>query len=161
MIKFKPITDFKPGQIQRLIKSCYQGLIEYYPHEKDRFYYQWENDDKAAFQNIDTIGKHILFSCINSDLVGYFSWDDRQFPNGIVGQNCILPDYQGHGYGARQIEKNIEIFRKSNFITVFAETGDHDFFIPAHKMYEKSGFKIKEKRKGDLYDIIEYIIQLN
>src|SRR5690554_2293590 len=98
MIEFKPITDFKPGQIQQMTKICYRDLIEYYPNEKDRLYHQWENEDKLAFQDIDTIGRHILFSCIENNLIGFFSWDDRQFPNGIVGQNCILPDFQGQGY---------------------------------------------------------------
>ncbi|MFW9973271.1 MAG: GNAT family N-acetyltransferase [Candidatus Odinarchaeota archaeon] len=161
MIEFKPITDYKPGQIQELTKNCYRGLIEYFPNERNRLYNQWEDKDKLTFQNIDTIGRHILFSCIENNLIGFFSWDDRQFPNGIVGQNCILPDCQGNGYGARQIEKIIEILKISKFKSLSAETGDHKFFIPAHKMYEKCGFKIKEKRKGDLFDIIEYIVELN
>lgn len=161
MIKFKPITDFKPGQIQKLTKKCYHDLIEYFPNEKNRLHHQWETEDKLAFRNIDTIGRHILFSCIENSIIGFFSWDDRQFPNGIIGQNCILPDYRENGYGARQIKKIIEILGIDNFKTLSAKTGDHKFFIPAHKMYEKCGFKIKEKRKGELFDIIEYTAELN
>lgn len=41
------------------------------------------------------------------------------------------------------------------------ETGDQIFFIPAQKMYEKCRFKIKEKRSGELFDIIKYILELN
>ena len=156
MLEFKPITDFKPGQIQETIKKCYHNLIEYFPGEKNRLYHQWENEDKLTFQHIDTIGRHFLFSCIKNNLAGFFSWDDRQFQNGVVGQNCILPNYQGNGYGVRQIEKITEIFRINNFKTLTTETGEHDFFIPAHKMYKKCGFKIKEKRKGEIFDIIEY-----
>lgn len=161
MIEFKTIRDFKPGQIQKLTKNCYHGLIEYFPNEKNRLYHKWEYEDKLAFQNIDTIGRHILFSCIENKTIGFFSWDDRQFPNGMIGQNCILPDFQGHGYGTRQIEKIIDILKIDNFKFLFAETGDHKFFYPAHKMYEKNGFKIKEKRKGDLFDLIEYFMELN
>jgi GNAT superfamily N-acetyltransferase len=161
MIKHRPISDFKPGQIQELIKKCYQDLIDYFPSEKEKLYHQWENEDKAAFKKMETIGKLILFSCIEKNLIGFISWDNRQFPNGIVGQNCILPDYQGHGYGTKQLEKIIDILRNDKFKTLSAETGDHDFFIPARKMYEKCGFIIKEKRKGYLFDTIEYIVQLN
>ena len=159
-MEFKPITDFKPGQIQELTKNCYRGFIEYFPDEKNRLYHQWENEDKLAFQNIDTIGRHILFSIIENNLIGFFSWDERKFPNGIVGQNCILPDFQEHGYGAQQIEKIIDILKTNKFKTLSADTGDHKFFTPAHKMYEKNGFKIKQKRKGDLFDIIEYFLEL-
>ena len=161
MIEFRPISDFKRGQIQTLIKKCYQGLIDYFPGEKERFYHQWEKEDRLAFENMETIGRHVLFSCIDTNITGLFSWDDRQFPNAVIGQNCILPDFRGNGYGAKQIEKIIKIVKNDNFKTLTAETGDHNFFIPAHKMYEKCGFKIKEKRKGDLFDIIEYSVMLN
>ena len=161
MVEFKPITDFKPGQIQELTKKCYSDLIEYFPNEKDRFYHQWEKEDRLAFQNLETIGRHIIFSCIENNIIGFCSWDERQFPKGIVGQNCILPYYQGNGYGTGQIEKIIEIFQINKFKSLSAVTGDHNFFKPAHKMYEKCGFKIKEKRKGDLFDLIEYILKLN
>jgi len=161
MIEFRPITNFKPGKIQELIKNCYRGLIEYFPNEKNRLYHQWENEDKLAFQNIATIGRHILFSCIENNTIGLFSWDNRQFPNGIIGQNCILPDFQGNGYGTQQIEKIIDILKINNFKTLSVETGSHEFFIPSLKMYEKNGFKIKEKREGELFDIIEYIVELN
>lgn len=161
MIEFKPITDFEPGQIQELTKICYLDLFGYFPNEKERFYHQWENEDRLAFQNIDTIGRHIQFSCIENNIIEFFSWDDRQFPKGNVGQNCILPSYQGQGYGTRQIKKIIEILKINNFKTLSAVTGDHIFFIPAHKMFEKCGFIIKEKRKGDLFDIVEYFVKLN
>ena len=161
MIEFKPLTDYQPGQIQELIKKCYSELFDYSPNEKNRLYRQWENEDNLAYKNINTIGRNILFSCIENNTIGYFSWDNRQFPNGIVGQNCILPNYRGHGYGTRQIEKIIEIFKIENFKTLTVKTGEHQFFIPAQKIYEKCGFKIKEKRKGEIFNIIEYILELN
>ena len=157
MINFKPINNFKPGQIHKLVKICYQGLIEYFPNEKQRLYHQWENEDKAAFQNMNTIGRQVLFTCFNDKLIGYFCWDDRQYPIGMVGQNCILPDYQGLGYGMKQIEMIKNIFKDKKFEKMTAVTGDHKFFIPAQKMYEKCGLEIKEKRKGDLFELIEYI----
>jgi hypothetical protein len=33
--------------------------------------------DREAFDNPDTIGKYVLFTCINDIPIGYFSWDDR------------------------------------------------------------------------------------
>lgn len=95
MIEYKPIDLFEPGLIEKLLKSSYKDLFRWFPNEKQRLYDQWEQEDKEAFNNPDTIGRHILFTCINDNPVGYFSWDDRQYSVGIVGQNCILPDYQG------------------------------------------------------------------
>jgi GNAT superfamily N-acetyltransferase len=156
MITYKPINDFKQGLIQKLITNCYKGLIEYFPDEKQRFYCQWEQEDKNAFQNIDAVGKYVLFTCINDNPIGYFSWDDRQYPLGIVGQNCILPNYQGQGYGKKQIELMIQIFQDKKFNEIKAITGDHEFFMSARKMYINCGFQEQRKMKGDLFKLVEF-----
>ena len=161
MTTFKPIDNFQPGQIEELIKVCYRGLIELFPAEKNRFYQQWEYEDKLAFQNMDTIGRNAMFTCIDDSPIGYFSWDNRHYPNGIIGQNCILPDYQRLGYGKAQIELIKKIFKDNKFKTITAITGDHDFFNPAQKMYKECGFDIHNRRKGDLFNLIEYIGYLN
>jgi GNAT superfamily N-acetyltransferase len=83
----------------------------------------------------------VLFICINDSPVGYFSWDDRQYPVGIIGQNCILLIHQGQGYGRKQIEFVIKIFQDSKFKQTNVVTGDHEFFIPAQKMYASCGFQ--------------------
>jgi len=161
MISFKPINNFQSGQIQELIKNCYRDLIECFPTEKQRFYLQWEYEDKQAFQNIDTIGRNVMFTCLNDTPIGYFSWEDRQFPTGIVGQNCILPIHQRQGYGKSQMEMIKKLFKDRNFETIIATTGDHEFFKPAQKMYLSCGFQLHSKRKGDLFELIEYIGDLN
>ena len=88
---------------------------------KTGFIINGKNEDYLAYNN-NKIGKNILFSCIGNNTIGYFSWDNRQFPNGIVGQNRILPNYRGRGYGTRQIEKTIEIFKIKNFKTLTVKT---------------------------------------
>ncbi|HEY5125340.1 MAG TPA: GNAT family N-acetyltransferase, partial [Ignavibacteria bacterium] len=145
MINYKTIDNFKPGLIQKIIKTSYKQLIDFFPDEKQKLYDQWEKEDKDTFNNRDTIGKHILFTCFNDNPIGFFSWDDRQYPLGIVGQNCILPNFQGHGYGKKQIEMIIRIFQDKKFNEIRAITGYHEFFISSQKMYVSCGFK--EQRK--------------
>lgn len=156
MISYKKINAFRPGDIQRLLKESYQDLIAYFPFEKDNFYNQWEKEDNDAFKNIDTIGQNLLFTCVNDLPVGYFSWDIRNGPLGVIGQNCILPDYQNRGYGTKQIEQIISIFREYNFTEISVTTGGHMFFRPAQTMYGKCGFQLRERVKGKLFDQIEY-----
>jgi Acetyltransferase (GNAT) family. len=156
MITHKPIDFFEQGLIQKLLKDSYKNLFQYFPDEKQRLYDQWEREDKEAFNNPDTIGRHVLFTCINDNPVGYFSWDDRQYPLGIVGQNCILPDYQGQGLGKRQIELIIKIFQQRKFNEIRAITGDHEFFITAQKMYLMCGFRELRKTRGDLFKLVEF-----
>ncbi len=160
MIDFKEIDNFKPGLIEQLLKTCYKGLIDYFPEEKQRLFCQWEKEDSEAFNNLETIGRHVKFSCLDNNAIGYFSWDDRQYPLGIIGQNCILPNFQGQGYGKEQIELIIEIFQDKNFKEVKAITGDHDFFMPAQKIYISCGFKVQKRLKGDLFSLIEFSKQI-
>ena len=156
MIDYKGIADFKPGLIEKILKTCYRQLIEFFPNEKDRFYRQWENEDKEAFINQDTIGNSILFTCIDNNPIGYFSWDNRQYPVGLVGQNCILPEFQGQGYGKRQIEYIVKIFQDRGYKEIKAITGDHKFFISAQKMYISCEFQEIGILQGDLFKLIEF-----
>jgi GNAT superfamily N-acetyltransferase len=160
MVEYKTIENFKPGLIEKLVKTCYKRLIDYFPYEKQRFYHQWEKEDNEAFSNPEIIGKYVLFTCISNNPIGYFSWDDRQYPLGIVGQNCILPNYQGLGYGRKQIELIIKIFQDKKFNEIRAITGDHDFFISAKKMYTNCGFQEQRIMKGDLFELIEFSKQI-
>ena len=160
MVLYKTIDSFNPGIIERLLKESYNGLLNYFPTEKQRLYDQWEKEDKITFNNYDTIGKHVLFSCIADTVIGYFSWDDRSFPKGIVGQNCIVPDYRRQGYGKAQIEKIENIFRNTNFKIIFALTGNHIFFESARKTYLSCGFREHQRFHGELFEKIEYIKEI-
>jgi GNAT superfamily N-acetyltransferase len=156
MIDFKTIEYFRPGLIEKILKTCYKRLIDIFPDDKDRFYSQWKHEDNEVFNNPDTIGKYILLTCLNNNPIGYFSWDNRQYPVGVVGQNCILPDFQGQGYGRRQIEFIIKIFQDKGFNEVNAVTGDHEFFISAKKMYINCGFQERRKMQGNIFRLIEF-----
>jgi len=160
MIVYKKISNFSPGLIENLLKTSYKRLIDYFPNEKEKFYHEWENEDCEAFNNPDTIGEYILFSCLDNNPIGFFSWDDRKYPLGIIGQNCILPDYQGQGYGRNQIESVVKIFQVKKFHEIRVVTGDHDFFIAAQKMYINCGFKEDRKMKADLFNLIEFSKQI-
>jgi ribosomal protein S18 acetylase RimI-like enzyme len=156
MIIYKPIDFFEPGLIQKLLKKSYQDLFQYFPNEKQRLYKQWEHEDKEVFNYPDTIGRHVLFTCINDNPIGYFSWDDRKFPQGIIGQNCVLPDHQKQGFGRKQVDTMIKIFEDTKFEEISVVTGNHKFFEPAQKIYINCGFKEKRRFNGDLFERIEF-----
>jgi GNAT superfamily N-acetyltransferase len=71
------------------------------------------------------LGKYLFFACLKDFPIGYCSWDERQYPVGIIGQNCILPEYQRQGYGRKQIELIINIFNDKNFNEIIVITGEH------------------------------------
>jgi len=87
--------------------------------------------------------------------IGYCSWDERQHPIGIIGQNCVLPEYQRLGYVRKQIDLIIKIFKDNKFNEIKVINGEHEFFKPAQRIYEKCGFKERQKINGDLFQLIE------
>ncbi len=156
MIEFKTIENFKPGIFLEITKRCYEPVFNCFPSKKAEFHKKWGKSDKDTFDNPDTIGRCLFVSCINEKPIGFVSWDPRQKPIGIIGQNCILPKYQGKGFGKRQILKVIKILKNSGFEKIRVTTGDHEFFVPAHKMYKSCGFLEIEWIAGELFDLIEY-----
>ena len=147
MTIYKPISLFEKGSILQILKTCYQDFFIYFLNEKNRLLDLWEKEDEDAF-NIPIIGEHSLFTCINGQVIGYFSWDNRNFPNGLIGQNCIIPAYQNQGYGRKQLAVIEEKFIHSNFKEVSVITGDHEFFLPAQKMYLACEYRKKRVFNG-------------
>jgi GNAT superfamily N-acetyltransferase len=155
MVSYKPISFFEKGILQKILKASYQDFFIYFPNEKKNLYQLWEREEEEVFSN-PIIGDHILFTCINSIPIGYFSWDDRNIPIGVIGQNCIIPQYQNQGYGRKQITVIEKRLREIKFTELNVVTGDHEFFVPAQKMYLACGFQKKRTFKGTLFTNIEF-----
>jgi GNAT superfamily N-acetyltransferase len=68
------------------------------------------------------------------------SWDPRRFPKAIVGYNCIVPEFQGNGFGKQQLIDLLRRLKVMRFTEVLAKTGDNPFYLASQKMYESCGF---------------------
>jgi GNAT superfamily N-acetyltransferase len=152
----KSIDSFVPGTIFELVKRSYARFTDQFPDEKERLYAQWLQEDQNAFDNQATIGRCVALTCSSGLPVGYYSWDDRHFPTGIIGQNCVLPEFRYQGIGSWQIETIINLFREKNFSEIRVTTGDHEFFLAARNMYKKLGFAEHQRTKGKLFGLIEF-----
>ena len=135
-----------------MLVDSYAPQVDIVKHDKK----SWENYDKDVFSNLDTMGKCGFVSTVDGKPIGFASWDPRQKPIGIIGQNCILPEYQGQGFGKKQILEVVKILKNSGFERIRVTTGDHKFFVPAHKMYKSCGFKEINRKSGELFDLVEY-----
>ena len=96
-------------------------------------------------------------------MIGFASWDPRAHPCGIIGHNCVLPEFRGKGYGTAQIREVLRILKGSGFRKVVATTGAHEFFKPAQKMYEASGFEELGRTffdENSLYGTVTYKYEL-
>lgn len=156
---FKPFTDHKPGTILILLKESYHELAKIKPE----YFLEWEKDwleyDHEIFQHPQTVGACGFISYLSTEMVGFGSYDPREYPTGIIGHNCILPQYRGKGYGQQQIHEILKRFRKMNFQKAIVSTNEHEFFYPAQRMYLACGFKeMRRFHGGEIRDyvMIEY-----
>jgi GNAT superfamily N-acetyltransferase len=82
---------------------------------------------------------------------------------GIIGYNCILPEYQRKGYGRQQILEIIKRLSLRGVVRAVVSTSEHPFYEPARKMYLSCGFsefERKWKHPQDCYRTINYKMKL-
>jgi ribosomal protein S18 acetylase RimI-like enzyme len=130
-----------PGAIARLLNESYAQLVEaeqgLWKAEKAN----WEESDRNVFANPNTIGACTFLSWHGENMVGFFSFDPRPRPAfGVIGHNCILPQYRRRGFGKAQIHEILREFEQRGIGEARVSTNDHPFFLAAQRMYIACGF---------------------
>lgn len=154
MLEFVKFSEYRPGIIVSLLSRSYAEYFQYDPEREPIWRQISEDYDRAVFEYPDTIGACGFITRLNMQVIGYASWDPRQFPVGLVGGNCILPEFRGNSYGTRQIKEVLRVFESSGFVKARVITGEHRFFEPARRMYRACGFR--EVARGARDDGAEY-----
>jgi GNAT superfamily N-acetyltransferase len=151
-MKLKHTSPFegKPGIIARLLNQSYAELVKAEPELWEPEKMNWDETDRNVFQNPDTIGACTFLSLCGKDIVGFFSFDPRPRPAyGVIGHNCILPEYRNQGFGKQQVVEILQKFRQIGIARARVSTHDHTFFLPAQRMYIACGFIEIEKVPWD------------
>ncbi len=82
-----------------------------------------------------------LVSEVEEGIVGFITWHlEPAVGLAEIGNNAILPDYQGNGYGTAQYERVLQIFRQHHMRFAKVQTGLDAFHGPARAAYENAGF---------------------
>ena len=141
-LQFKSINNQEPGILASLLFRSYSALIKSDPVHWKPEENNWNDFDRDAFGSPGTIGACVFLSWHERELVGFASFDPRQAPkNGIIGHNCILPEFRGQGFGKQQIKEILNRFAIFRIQTADITTNDNTFFIPAQRMYISCGFQ--------------------
>lgn len=162
MLAFTHPNEHGRGIISDLLKKSYAEIASIDPSYWRNEEKEWAEFDREVFENPDTVGECVFISMFENTVVGLGSFDPRQSPEyGIVGHNCILPEFRGQGFGKQQIEEICARLRQIGCKRVVASTSDHPFFVPAQKMYVSCGFEetrrnIDGPRPSHQFKMIEY-----
>ncbi len=138
----RPFRDFPQGTVLSLLRQSYEHYAAMEPDCFRKWNEGWKHYDSEICLYPDTIGACGFISCLGDTVIGFGSWDPRQFPErGIIGHNCILPAFRGKGYGKMQMIEILGRFRVRGFGKAVVTTGEAAFFEPARRMYRSCGFK--------------------
>lgn len=163
-LTFTSIRDQPRGMIASMLKRSYADLVDADQERWGPEVSSWEDFDREAFERHDTVGACVFLSWWDGKLVGFASYDPRQRPNvGIVGHNCVLPEFRGNGFGKEQIKEVLRRFRTMGISLARVSTLNRSFFIPAQHMYVACGFRETSRHPWDvdpLHDVIEYEVRL-
>ncbi len=141
-LTFTSPFECQPGVIARLLSQSYAALVDLEPEIWAPESLNWEETDRNVFENPRTIGACTFLSWADTELVGFFCYDPRPKPAyGVIGHNCILPQFRGRGFGKQQIREIIRRLREIGIRQARVSTNDHPFFVPAQRMYAACGFR--------------------
>ena len=148
-LTFDPLSLFAPGDLANIIGRSYAELVEKWPEPWERERRKWLDFDRQAFARPDTVGKCVFVSRLDGEPVGLASYDPRPGPlYGVIGQNCVLPEYRGRGFGKRQILEVLRRLEAGGMRTARVTTSEHPFFLPALGLYRSLGFRETRRLAG-------------
>jgi GNAT superfamily N-acetyltransferase len=140
-LTFTSPFEAKPGIISWFLNHCYAELVETEPEIWEAEKANWEVSDRNVFENPSTIGACTFLSWYGPAIVGFFSVDPRPRPAyGVIGHNCILPEYRRKGFGRQQVGEALRGLTRRGIRQARVSTNDHPFFLPAQRIYTACGF---------------------
>jgi GNAT superfamily N-acetyltransferase len=164
MLTFESIAQHKPGILASLLTESYGELLSSGEHFWQLEKASWIGFDEDVFDNPTSVGQCVFLTRLNTDVVGFSSFDPRRGPSfGIIGHNCIRPRFRGQGFGKDQIRETLRRMEMRSIKRVVVSTSEHPFFIPAQRMYLSLGFKESKRYPGHPhlgYQTIEYELDL-
>ena len=164
-LKFTSPHDQQQGLIASMLKRSYADLVEADQEHWGPEVTKWEQFDREVFEHPDTIGACVFLTWSGDQLIGLASYDPQQRPEfGIVGHNCVLPEFRGRGLGKQQIREIVRRFRAMGITLARVSTGESPFFTPAQHMYTACGFRETGRRpwEGDpSQNMIDYEMKLD
>ena len=163
-LKYTSPFERGPGIIEWLLNQSYANIVASEPELWVPEKRNWSVSDHNVFENPETIGACTFLSWAGQDLVGLFSFDPRPQPAyGVIGHNCILPEFQRQGFGSQQIKEILKRFKNAGIKAAKVSTNDYPFFFAAQRMYTSCGFREVKRVSWDRdpkQSLIHYEIEI-
>jgi len=141
-VEFRDVSGLPAGSSEELLGACSVGPSiggaaaarqwQDELHRVERDYHERPTlRDGGAF-----------VTCLDDTPIGFASPHLTESPAlGVVGYNCIMPEFRCRGYGRMQLLEIVRRLEARGAESIEATTSLHPFFLPARRMYVACGFK--------------------
>jgi GNAT superfamily N-acetyltransferase len=147
VLRFTGIDRAGEGVLVSLLRQAYASLLLTDGSRWPREGKAWGAFDHVAFTSAE-VGRCVFLTWHGDSLVGFGSFDPRGAPRSArVGHNCIVPAFQGRGFGGLQLQEIMRRLHELAIIDAEAFTLDLPFFLPARRMYQSAGFRLLERTR--------------
>ena len=157
---FSSIIGQHPDILFNMLNQCYDPLLKIDNQHWGAEVGKWKQFDANAFEHPDSIGSCMFLTLVDDQVVGFGSYYPRHKPEqGIVGHNCILPDFRRKGLGLWQLREILRRLAAEGIKKASATTHEHAFFEPARRMYVACGFRKVDQHPWETHpdqNVIEY-----
>jgi len=157
-LNFTPLKTHKPGTLCALLERSYLELTDAFPERWAQEKERWQQFDESAFAAPATIGACVFVTCLEDQPIGFGSFEPNG-RDGLVGHNCILPEFRLRGFGSRQLAEVVRRMKARGVNHIRVTSHEHPFFLAARQMYLSFGFAETGRRDGGPdpdYKLIDY-----
>jgi GNAT superfamily N-acetyltransferase len=159
-LNFTPLKDHKPGTLLTLLERSYLELTDAFPERWTQEKERWLEFDTEAFNCPATIAACVFVTCLEDHPIGFGSFQPLDTgKEGLVGHNCILPEFRLRGFGSRQLAEVVRRMKARGVQRITVTSHEHPFFLAAREMYVSFGFVETGRRSGGPdpdYKLIDY-----
>ncbi len=147
-VTIRPARAEDGERIADIAELAWESLMEPYRHILDPDLFErrlgdWRSRKRAAVkQHLQQHPEWVIVAELDGQVVGFATYILHQDSGiGEIGNNAVLPQYQGHGIGGRMYEVIMQRFRESGMAWAHVFTWLDEGHARARRAYEKAGFE--------------------
>jgi ribosomal protein S18 acetylase RimI-like enzyme len=146
------IRGFAPDDVDAIVEialAAWEPIYRYYRQEMGEELFltlhpDWRADKAGQVERACRPGSRAQV-CVaehGGQIVGFATYYSNDSGVGEIGNNAVLPEWQGRGVGTRMYDHVFERLRALGMRHVHVSTGGDPAHAPARGAYRKAGFNI-------------------
>lgn len=134
-ITFESIRAFGRGVMTALLRDAYAFDKRY----EESCLAEWQYWDDYFFDHPQIADACGFVTTLDGKPIGFIVWDPRRAPEYEIGNNCVVTERKGAGYGVLQLSEAVGRMQAAGAQRIVVRTDET--LTPARRMYARAGFR--------------------